>query len=41
MGTDFARLTVVELRQELKQRNLPQTGKKADLVERLAAFEQE
>ncbi|KAL2263177.1 hypothetical protein VTK26DRAFT_7832 [Humicola hyalothermophila] len=41
MATDFGQLTVMELRQELKQRNLPQTGKKADLVERLAAYERE
>jgi SAP domain-containing ribonucleoprotein len=41
MAVDFSRLTVVELRQELKRRNLPQTGKKADLVDRLVAFENE
>ncbi|AEO66683.1 uncharacterized protein THITE_36898 [Thermothielavioides terrestris NRRL 8126] len=41
MATDFSRLTVVELRQELKRRNLPQTGKKADLVDRLMAFDKE
>ncbi|KAJ4300202.1 hypothetical protein N0V88_002871 [Collariella sp. IMI 366227] len=41
MATDFSRLTVLELRQELKQRNLPQTGKKADLIDRLTAFESE
>lgn len=41
MAEDFSRLTVLELRQELKRRNLPQTGKKADLVDRLAAFENE
>ncbi len=35
MATDFSRMTVVELRQELKRRNLPQTGKKADLIDRL------
>lgn len=39
MATDFSRLTVVELRQELKRRNLSQTGKKADLVDRLTTFE--
>ncbi|KAL2200688.1 hypothetical protein P885DRAFT_28240 [Corynascus similis CBS 632.67] len=39
MATDFSRLTVIELRQELKRRNLSQTGKKADLIERLATFE--
>lgn len=41
METDFSRLTVLELRQELKRRNLPQSGKKADLVDRLTAFEKE
>lgn len=41
MAVDFSRLTVLELRQELKRRNLPQTGKKADLIDRLAAFENE
>ncbi|KAK4237744.1 hypothetical protein C8A03DRAFT_34266 [Achaetomium macrosporum] len=41
METDFRRMTVVELRQELKRRNLPQTGKKADLIDRLTAFEGE
>ncbi|GAB1319096.1 SAP domain-containing protein [Madurella fahalii] len=41
MAEDYSRLTVLELRQELKRRNLPQTGKKADLVDRLAAFENE
>ncbi|KAL2267039.1 hypothetical protein VTJ83DRAFT_4316 [Remersonia thermophila] len=40
-ATDFSRLTVVELRQELKKRNLSQAGKKADLVDRLVAFENE
>ncbi|KAK4041166.1 hypothetical protein C8A01DRAFT_15041 [Parachaetomium inaequale] len=39
MATDFSRMTVIELRQELKRRNLPQTGKKADLIDRLATFE--
>ncbi|KAL2173835.1 uncharacterized protein P884DRAFT_287751 [Thermothelomyces heterothallicus CBS 202.75] len=41
MATDFSRLTVVELRQELKRRNLSQAGKKADLIDRLEAFENE
>lgn len=39
MAVDFSRLTVIELRQELKRRNLPQNGKKADLIDRLATFE--
>ncbi|KAK3904036.1 hypothetical protein C8A05DRAFT_42843 [Staphylotrichum tortipilum] len=39
MATDFSRLTVIELRQELKRRNLSQTGKKADLVDRLTTYE--
>lgn len=41
MATDFSRLTVVELRQELKRRNLPQTGKKVDLIDRLTTFDSE
>ncbi|KAL2024028.1 hypothetical protein VTK56DRAFT_263 [Thermocarpiscus australiensis] len=41
MAIDFSRLTVLELRQELKRRNLPQNGKKADLVDRLIKFENE
>ncbi|KAK3318650.1 hypothetical protein B0H66DRAFT_246336 [Apodospora peruviana] len=41
MATDWSRLTVVDLRQELKRRGLPQTGKKADLVERLATADTE
>lgn len=41
MAADFSRMTVLELRQELKRRNLPQTGKKADLVDRLTANENE
>jgi SAP domain-containing ribonucleoprotein len=41
MATDFSRLTVADLRQELKRRNLSQTGKKADLIDRLNAFESE
>jgi SAP domain-containing ribonucleoprotein len=36
---DFSRLTVLELRQELKRRNLSQAGKKADLIDRLTTFE--
>lgn len=39
MATNFAKLTVLDLRQELRRRGLTQTGKKADLVERLVAFE--
>ncbi|KAK3294651.1 uncharacterized protein B0H64DRAFT_191788 [Chaetomium fimeti] len=39
MAVDFSRLTVIELRQELKRRNLPQNGKKADLIDRLVTFE--
>ncbi|KAK4208442.1 hypothetical protein QBC37DRAFT_296691 [Rhypophila decipiens] len=39
MATEWGRLTVVDLRQQLKQRGLPTTGKKADLVERLTAAE--
>lgn len=35
MTTDFNKLTVVELRAELKKHGLTQAGKKADLVERL------
>lgn len=35
MAADWSKLTVVDLRMELKRRGLPQTGKKADLVERL------
>ncbi|KAK0636896.1 hypothetical protein B0T17DRAFT_605469 [Bombardia bombarda] len=40
MATDWSRLTVIDLRQELKRRGLPQAGKKADLVERLATAEE-
>ncbi|KAM7202825.1 hypothetical protein V8F33_002483 [Rhypophila sp. PSN 637] len=39
MATEWGRLTVVDLRHELKQRGLPTSGKKADLVERLTAAE--
>ncbi|KAM7200032.1 hypothetical protein V8F20_005453 [Naviculisporaceae sp. PSN 640] len=39
--TDWGRLTVVDLRHELKQRGLSTVGKKADLVERLTAAESE
>jgi len=39
MATDFSKLTVFDLRQELRRRGLIQTGKKADLVERLVASE--
>jgi len=35
MATDWNNLTVVELRNELKRRGLAQSGKKAELVERL------
>ncbi|KAK1771622.1 hypothetical protein QBC33DRAFT_524217 [Phialemonium atrogriseum] len=41
MATDWSKLTVVELRAELKRRGLPQTGKKADIVERLASADAE
>ncbi|KAK4099683.1 hypothetical protein N658DRAFT_429467 [Parathielavia hyrcaniae] len=41
MAPDFSRMTVVELRGELKQRNLSQTGKKSDLIDRLNAFERD
>ncbi|KAK0627248.1 hypothetical protein B0T14DRAFT_421921 [Immersiella caudata] len=41
MATDWSRLTVVDLRAELKSRGLPQGGKKADLVERLTLAENE
>lgn len=37
MTTDLSKLTVVELRAELKKHGLPQSGKKADLVERLSS----
>jgi hypothetical protein len=41
MAADWSKLTVVDLRQELKRRGLPQTGKKADLVERLETGDNE
>lgn len=41
MATDWSRLTVVDLRQQLKQRGLSTTGKKAELVQRLTAAETE
>ena len=37
--TDFKKLKVVELRAELAERNLPQTGKRDELIERLEEFE--
>ncbi|KAL1877858.1 hypothetical protein VTK73DRAFT_8385 [Phialemonium thermophilum] len=40
MATDWSKLTVVDLRAELKRRGLPQYGKKADLVERLAGADE-
>ncbi|KAK3954525.1 hypothetical protein QBC32DRAFT_404126 [Pseudoneurospora amorphoporcata] len=41
MTTDWSKLTVVDLRQELKRRGRSQAGKKADLVERLTVDDQE
>ncbi|KAK4166041.1 hypothetical protein QBC43DRAFT_207066 [Cladorrhinum sp. PSN259] len=41
MATDFKSMTVAQLRQELKRRKLVQTGIKADLIDRLVAFEDE
>ncbi|KAK4231258.1 hypothetical protein QBC38DRAFT_241667 [Podospora fimiseda] len=41
MATDFSHMTVAQLRQELKRRQLVQTGVKADLINRLVAFENE
>ncbi|KAK2071108.1 hypothetical protein P8C59_005558 [Phyllachora maydis] len=40
MATDWSKLTVVELRAALKQRGLPQSGKKIDFVRRLAEAEE-
>lgn len=37
--TDFKKLKVVELRAELAARNLPQTGKRDELIERLEEYE--
>ncbi|KAK3379288.1 hypothetical protein B0T24DRAFT_646927 [Lasiosphaeria ovina] len=39
--TDVSRMTVADLRVELKRLGLPQAGKKADLIKRLAAAEAE
>ncbi|KAK3988542.1 hypothetical protein QBC44DRAFT_243408 [Cladorrhinum sp. PSN332] len=41
MAIDFSRMTVAQLRQELKRRQLVQTGIKADLINRLVTFEDE
>ncbi|KAK4448082.1 hypothetical protein QBC34DRAFT_118525 [Podospora aff. communis PSN243] len=41
MATDWSRLTVADLRVELRRRGLPPTGKKADLVERLTSADNE
>jgi len=41
MATDWSRLTVVDLRQELKRRGLAQAGKKVELVERLTLADDE
>lgn len=38
---DYAKKTVVELQEILKARNLPHTGKKAELVARLTEADQE
>jgi hypothetical protein len=35
MSTDYSKLTVVQLKNELKRKNLPVSGKKQDLIERL------
>lgn len=37
--TDFKKLKVIELRAELAQRNLTQTGKRDELIERLEEYE--
>jgi hypothetical protein len=37
--TDFKKLKVAELRAELAARNLPQTGKRDELIERLEEYE--
>jgi SAP domain-containing ribonucleoprotein len=37
---DWNRLTVLQLKGELKSRGLPLSGKKADLVERLVSYEE-
>lgn len=39
MATDWAAMKVAELKDECRERGLPVSGKKADLVERLVAFE--
>ena len=41
MATNWSRLTVVDLRAELKKRSMSTAGKKADLVERLTSAETE
>lgn len=40
MATDYAKKTVAELQEILKSRSLPHTGKKAELVARLAEDDQ-
>lgn len=37
---DWKRLTVFQLREELKRRGLPVSGRKAELVERLVFYEE-
>ncbi|KAK9818433.1 hypothetical protein WJX72_012536 [[Myrmecia] bisecta] len=39
MGGDWAELRVIELKEELRKRGLPLTGKKAELIARLEEFE--